>query len=54
MKISLPLIFTAPVIVVAAIAIWPMLDLIAYVSKVGQGQLDQKLKLEYASEFVDL
>ena len=41
-------------IVLAAIAIWPMLDLIAYVSKVGQGQLDQELKLEYAPEFVDL
>jgi serine phosphatase RsbU (regulator of sigma subunit) len=41
-------------IVLAAIAIWPMLDLIAYVSKVGQGQLDQELKLEYSAEFVDL
>jgi sigma-B regulation protein RsbU (phosphoserine phosphatase) len=41
-------------IVLAAIAIWPMLDLIAYFNKLGRGQLDHELKLEYSTEFVDL
>jgi sigma-B regulation protein RsbU (phosphoserine phosphatase) len=41
-------------IILAVIAILPMLDLIAYFNKVGQGQLDQEIKLEYSTEFVDL
>ncbi len=41
-------------IVLAVIAILPMLDLIAYFNKVGRGQLDHELKLEYSTEFVDL
>jgi sigma-B regulation protein RsbU (phosphoserine phosphatase) len=31
-----------------------MLDLIAYFNKIGRGQLDHELKLEYSTEFVDL
>jgi serine phosphatase RsbU (regulator of sigma subunit) len=41
-------------IILAAISIWPMLDLIAYFNKLGRGQLDQEVKLEYSTEFVDL
>jgi serine phosphatase RsbU (regulator of sigma subunit) len=41
-------------IIFAAISLWPMLDLIAYVRKVGQGDLRHELKLPYASEFVQL
>ena len=41
-------------IVLAVIALLPMLDLIGYFNKVGQGQLDHELKLEYSTEFVDL
>jgi hypothetical protein len=41
-------------IVLAAISLWPMLDLARYVRKVGQGDLEQDLKLEYSTEFVKL
>ena len=41
-------------IVLAAISLWPMFDLIAYFNKIGRGQLNQELKLEYSTEFVDL
>jgi serine phosphatase RsbU (regulator of sigma subunit) len=41
-------------IILAVIALLPMLDLITYFNKVGQGQLDQEIKLEYSTEFVDL
>ena len=41
-------------VVLAVIALLPMLDLIGYFNKVGQGQLDHELKLEYSTEFVDL
>jgi len=41
-------------IVLAVIALLPMLDLIAYFNKLGRGQLDQEVKLEYSTEFVDL
>jgi sigma-B regulation protein RsbU (phosphoserine phosphatase) len=41
-------------IVLAAISLWPMFDIIAYFNKLGQGQLDQEIKLEYSTEFVDL
>ena len=41
-------------VVLAVISILPMLDLIAYFNKIGQGQLDHEIKLEYSTEFVDL
>ena len=41
-------------ILLAVIALLPMLDLIAYFKKVGRGQLDHEIKLEYSTEFVDL
>ena len=41
-------------IVLAVIALMPMLDLIAYFNKIGRGQLDHEIKLEYSTEFVDL
>jgi serine phosphatase RsbU (regulator of sigma subunit) len=41
-------------IVLAVIALLPMLDLIAYFKKVDRGQLDHEIKLEYSTEFVDL
>jgi sigma-B regulation protein RsbU (phosphoserine phosphatase) len=41
-------------IILAVIALLPMLDLISYFNKVGRGQLDQEIKLEYSTEFVDL
>jgi sigma-B regulation protein RsbU (phosphoserine phosphatase) len=41
-------------IVLAVISLLPMLDLIAYFNKVGRGQLDHEIKLEYSTEFVDL
>ncbi len=41
-------------IVLAAISLWPMLDLARYVRKVGEGDLEQDLKLEYSTEFVKL
>jgi serine phosphatase RsbU (regulator of sigma subunit) len=41
-------------IVLAAISLWPMLDLARYVRRVGEGDLEQDLKLEYSTEFVKL
>ena len=41
-------------VIMGAMSLWPMLDLIRYVQKVGQGNLDHKLKLEYSTEFVNL
>jgi sigma-B regulation protein RsbU (phosphoserine phosphatase) len=41
-------------IFLAAISIWPMLDLVAYVDKIENGELDHELKLEYSTEFVQL
>jgi serine phosphatase RsbU (regulator of sigma subunit) len=41
-------------IVLAAMSLWPMLDLARYVQKVGEGNLDQKLQLNYSTEFVKL
>ena len=41
-------------IVLAVIALLPMLDLISYFNKIGRGQLDHEIKLEYSTEFVDL
>ena len=41
-------------IVLAAISLWPMLDLARYVQKVGEGDLDQELHLKYSTEFVKL
>jgi sigma-B regulation protein RsbU (phosphoserine phosphatase) len=41
-------------VIFATISLWPMLDLIAHVRKVGQGDLRHELKLPYASEFVQL
>jgi phosphoserine phosphatase RsbU/P len=39
---------------VAAISIWPMMDLVAFVNRIHQGDLEQELKLEYSTEFVQL
>jgi serine phosphatase RsbU (regulator of sigma subunit) len=41
-------------IVLASISLRPMLDLVAYVQRVGQGNLEDELKLEYSTEFVQL
>ncbi len=41
-------------IVLAIISIRPILDLAAYVQRVGQGNLEGELKLEYSTEFVQL
>jgi sigma-B regulation protein RsbU (phosphoserine phosphatase) len=41
-------------LVVAAISIWPMMDLVAFVNRIHQGDLEQELKLEYSTEFVQL
>ena len=41
-------------IVLAVISLLPMLELIAYFNKVGRGQLDHEITLEYSTEFVDL
>jgi sigma-B regulation protein RsbU (phosphoserine phosphatase) len=41
-------------LVVAAISIWPMMDLVDFVNRIHQGDLKQKLKLEYSTEFVQL
>ncbi len=37
---------------VAVISIWPMMDLLAFVQRIHQGDLAHELKLEYSSEFV--
>jgi sigma-B regulation protein RsbU (phosphoserine phosphatase) len=41
-------------VIVAAISIWPMMDLVAFVHRIHQGDLEQELKLEYSTEFVQL
>jgi sigma-B regulation protein RsbU (phosphoserine phosphatase) len=41
-------------VIMGLISIWPMLDLIRYVQRVGKGDLNHRLKLEYSSEFVNL
>jgi serine phosphatase RsbU (regulator of sigma subunit) len=41
-------------IVLAAISIWPMLYLVGYVNKIGRGELEHELQLEYSTEFVQL
>lgn len=41
-------------VVVAIISIWPMMDLVAFVKRIDQGDLEQELKLEYSTEFVQL
>jgi sigma-B regulation protein RsbU (phosphoserine phosphatase) len=41
-------------LVVAAISIWPMMDLVAFVHRIDQGDLEQELELEYSTEFVQL
>ena len=41
-------------IVLAVISLMPMLDLVAYFNKIGRGQLDHEITLEYSTEFVDL
>ena len=41
-------------IIFAAISLWPMLDLVKHVQRVGEGNLDKELKLEYSTEFVQL
>jgi serine phosphatase RsbU (regulator of sigma subunit) len=41
-------------IVMAAISLWPMLDLARYVQSVGEGNLENELHLEYSTEFVKL
>ena len=40
--------------IMGLISLWPMLDLVRYVQKVGKGDLDHELKLEYSTEFVKL
>jgi sigma-B regulation protein RsbU (phosphoserine phosphatase) len=41
-------------VILAALSLWPMLDLARYVRRVGEGDLEQDLKLEYSTEFVKL
>ena len=41
-------------VILAAVSLRPILDLVAYVQKVGKGDLDSRLKLEYSTEFVRL
>jgi sigma-B regulation protein RsbU (phosphoserine phosphatase) len=41
-------------VVFAAISLRPMLDLIAFVRRVGKGDLDQELRLGYSTDFVQL
>lgn len=41
-------------VILAAISLRPILDLVAHVQKVGKGDLDSRLKLEYSTEFVRL
>ena len=41
-------------VILGALSLWPMLDLVRYVQKVGKGDLDHELKLEYSTEFVKL
>ena len=41
-------------VIMGLISLWPMLDLVRFVQKVGKGDLNRKLKLEYSTEFVKL
>jgi serine phosphatase RsbU (regulator of sigma subunit) len=41
-------------VIMGAISLWPMLDLLRYVHRVGKGDLDHELKLGYSTEFVKL
>ncbi len=41
-------------VILGAVLLWPMLDLVRYVQKVGKGDLEHELKLEYSTEFVKL
>jgi phosphoserine phosphatase RsbU/P len=41
-------------VILGAISLWPMLDLVRYVHRVGKGDLSHELKLEYSTEFVKL
>jgi sigma-B regulation protein RsbU (phosphoserine phosphatase) len=41
-------------VIMGAISLWPMLDLVHYVHRVGKGDLNHELKLEYSTEFVKL
>ena len=41
-------------LVVAAISLWPMMDLVTFAHRIHQGDLEQELKLEYSTEFVQL
>ena len=40
--------------VLAAVSLRPMLDLVSYVKRIGKGDYDHQLKLEYSKEFVQL
>jgi serine phosphatase RsbU (regulator of sigma subunit) len=41
-------------VIMGLISLWPMLDLVRFVQRVGKGDLNQRLKLEYSTEFVKL
>jgi len=41
-------------VIMGAISLWPMLDLVRYIHRVGKGDLDHEVKLEYSTEFVKL
>jgi len=41
-------------VILGAISLWPMLDLVRFVHRVGKGDLNHELKLEYSTEFVKL
>ena len=41
-------------VIMGMLSLWPMLDLVRYVQKVGKGDLNHRLKLEYSTEFVKL
>ena len=41
-------------VILAAISLWPILDLVAHVQKIGKGNLNSRLKLGYSTEFVRL
>jgi serine phosphatase RsbU (regulator of sigma subunit) len=41
-------------IFLAVVSNWPMRDLVSYVNKIGRGELEHELKLEYSAEFVQL
>jgi serine phosphatase RsbU (regulator of sigma subunit) len=41
-------------VVLAALSLRPMLDLVSYVKRIGKGDYENELKLEYSKEFVEL